>query len=74
MVLQAFVQFITIFCWAAYKGYEWTMTRELTEEEKQKWLEDQELQQMQLDELNDFDLRLVEGRRKKINDYKNDRQ
>lgn len=64
--LQALVQFVTLFIWAAYKGYEWTINRDLTEHEQQIWREDQELQQLHLDELNDFDFRLAREHRRQI--------
>ena len=35
------------------------MTRELTEDEKQRWCDDQELRQLHLDELSDFDVMLA---------------
>ena len=62
-VSQALIQLFTIFSWLVYAGAEWSMTRNMSEEEKRKYLEDQELKRMQLQELDDFDIKLFSNER-----------
>ena len=57
--LQALVQLFTIFTWVAYAGAEWSMTRNMTEEERKVYIEEQELKLRHLNELDDFDSRLI---------------